>query len=185
MSRQSSRICSVERAGSLDNRIRRWLQDPRRILAPYVREGTTALDVGCGPGVFSVAMAEMVGPSGRVIACDLQEGMLEKLRQKIRGTALEARVALYRCSESSIGVSERVDFALAFYMVHEVPDQDAFFGQLSSVLKPDGRLLLVEPPFHVSRKGFEETIGRARTAGLIPVDRPHVRLGRAVVLAHS
>ena len=43
----------------------------------------TVLDVGCGPGFFTLDMARLVGPSGRVIAADLQEGMLEKLGQKI------------------------------------------------------------------------------------------------------
>jgi ubiquinone/menaquinone biosynthesis C-methylase UbiE len=69
-------VCPVERAGSLDSKIRRWLQNPQKILVPYVREEMTVLDIGCGPGLFSVEMARMVGKSGRVIAVDLQEGML-------------------------------------------------------------------------------------------------------------
>jgi len=42
-----------------------------------------ALDVGCGPGYFSLDMARMVGKTGHVIACDLQQGMLQKLKEKI------------------------------------------------------------------------------------------------------
>jgi len=45
-----NRVCPVERAGVLDHRIRRWLQDPQKILRPYVEEGMTVLDIGCGPG---------------------------------------------------------------------------------------------------------------------------------------
>ena len=89
MSNRRNRVCPVERAGSLDNRIRRWLQNPRKILEPYIKEGMTVLDVGCGPGFFSIEIAQLVGKSGRVIAADLQEGMLQKLRDKIRGTELE------------------------------------------------------------------------------------------------
>lgn len=85
-----TRVCPVEMAGSLDNRIRRWVQDPQKILAPYIAEGMTVLDLGCGPGFFSIDMAQMVGKSGRVIAADLQEGMLQKLRDKIQGTELGA-----------------------------------------------------------------------------------------------
>ena len=163
MSDGNKRVCPVERAGSLDNRIRRWLQDPQKILGPYVEEGMTILDIGCGPGFFSIDMAQMVGKSGRVIASDLQEGMLEKLRDKIKGTELEERITLHKCEENKIGVLEKVDFILAFYMVHEVPDQDEFFNEIESLLKPDGQIFIVEPPFHVSKSAFEETIRKAET----------------------
>ena len=77
MSDGNKRVCPVERAGSLDNRFRRWLQDPRKILSPHIKEGMTVLDLGCGPGYFTIDIAQMVGKSGRVIAADLQEGMLK------------------------------------------------------------------------------------------------------------
>lgn len=142
----------------------------------------TVLDLGCGPGFFSIAMAHMVGTSGRVIASDLQEGMLEKLRSKIQGTELEHRFTLHRCEENRIGLSETVDFALAFYMVHEVPDPKAFFDEVGTLLNPNGRVLIVEPPFHVSKAAFEGMIKTARDAGFIDVDRPKVLLSKAVVL---
>jgi ubiquinone/menaquinone biosynthesis C-methylase UbiE len=142
----------------------------------------TVLDLGCGPGFFSVEMAQMVGRSGRVIAADLQEGMLRKLGDKIRGTELEERITLHKCEENAIGLSEDVDFILAFYVVHEVPDQGGLFHEMKSILKQNGRIFIVEPPFHVSKTAFEETIGRARDAGFTPVGRPRVFLGKAVIL---
>ena len=182
MSGRNNRVCPVERAGNLDNRIRRWVQDPRKILGPYVREGMTVLDIGCGPGFFSVEMAQLVGESGRVIAADLQEGMLERLRNKIQGTELEQRITLHQCPDGGIGVSDKVDFVLAFYMVHEIPNQQEFLAEIQSILKPDGQVLIVEPPFHVSKRAFEETIGKARDGGLTPVERPRVFLSKAVTL---
>jgi ubiquinone/menaquinone biosynthesis C-methylase UbiE len=176
-----NRICPVEIAGSLDSRFRRWIQNPRKILSPYINEGMTVLDLGCGPGFFSVDIAKMVGNAGRVIASDLQEGMLEKLRDKIQGTDIEKRVILHKCQKNAIGVSEKVDFVLAFYMVHEVSNRGEFFNQVASVLKPDGKELVVEPPFHVSKKAFEETIRTARAAGFIPVDGPKVFLSKTVL----
>ena len=56
-----TRVCPVEKADRLDTRIRRWLQNPQKILKPYIKEGMTVLDFGCGPGFFSVDMAQMVG----------------------------------------------------------------------------------------------------------------------------
>ncbi len=80
MSKSRHHICPVENAGMLDNSIRNFLQNPEKILKPYLQTGMVALDVGCGPGFFSLQMAEMVGESGKVIAADLQQGMLEKLQ---------------------------------------------------------------------------------------------------------
>lgn len=178
----NTRVCPVERAGSLDNGIRRWLQNPRKILGPYIEEGMTVLDLGCGPGFFSIDMARMVGKSGRVIATDLQEGMLRKLRDKIQGTELEERITLHRCAEDRIGMADKVDFVLAFYMLHEVPDQRGLFKELGSILKPNGKVLVVEPPLHVPRKAFEETVGKAVEAGFTPLESPRVFLGKTALM---
>ncbi|MGO9017384.1 MAG: class I SAM-dependent methyltransferase [Syntrophobacteraceae bacterium] len=175
-------VCPVGIAGGLDNRIRRWLQDPRKILAPYIEESMTVLDLGCGPGFFSIDMAGMVGKSGRVIAADLQEGMLDKLRDKIRGAELEDRIILHKCEKDRIGVSKKVDFALAFYMVHEVPDKQLFFDELISIMNPNGRLFIVEPIFHVSKKSFEDTVKKAQTAGFVPVERPKLFFSQTVMM---
>jgi ubiquinone/menaquinone biosynthesis C-methylase UbiE len=182
MSSERKRVCPVERAGGLDNPIRRWLQNPKKILGPYIREGMTVLDVGCGPGFFSLELAEMVGKSGRVIAADLQGEMLERVKGKTQGTELEERITLHTCEASRIGVSDTVDFILAFYVVHEVPHEEDFLHEAGAILKPNGRMLIVEPPFHVSTKAFQETIRKAREAGFMPVERPKVLFSKAVVL---
>lgn len=182
MTDRSKHVCSVERAGNLDNIIRRWLQNPQKILRPYIEEGMTALDIGCGPGFFSVYMAQMVGQSGRVIAADLQEGMLQKIRDKIKGTELEERIRLHKCGENKIGVSEHVDFVLMFYMVHEVPEKKEFFNEIGTILKPNGKALIVEPPFHVSKSAFEKTVRKARDVGFIDVERPKVLFSKAAIL---
>jgi ubiquinone/menaquinone biosynthesis C-methylase UbiE len=182
MTDAKNRVCPVERAGKLDNRFRRWLHNPRKILGPHLKEGMTVLDVGCGPGFFTIDIAHLVGKSGRVIAADLQEGMLKKLRDKIQGTELEARVFPHQCQKDRIGVTEPVDFVLAFYMVHEVPDQGQFFKEIAAILKPGGQVLVVEPPFHVSRRAFEETIGIAQKTGFLVGERPKVFFGRAALL---
>ena len=62
------------------------------------------LDLGCGPGFFSLDMAQMVGNSGRVFACDLQDGMLQKLKLKIQGTRLDERIILHKCGKNKIGI---------------------------------------------------------------------------------
>ncbi len=182
MSAGRNRVCPVARAGSLDNRFRRWLQNPLEILKPYIGAGMTVLDLGCGPGFFSIDMAQMVGKSGRLIAADLQEGMLQKLRDKIQGTELEERIILHKCEENEVGVSEPVDFVLAFYAVHEITNQEGFFNEIKTLLKPNGKIFIAEPPFHVSKKAFREMLRKASAAGFIPIGNPKVFLSKTVVL---
>ena len=180
-----NRVCPVEIAGSLDTKVRRWLQNPVKILKPYVKKDITAMDIGCGPGFFTLPLAGLIGKNGKVIAADLQEGMLQKLSQKIRGTEFEERIILHKCEQDKIGVTEKVDFILAFWMVHEVPDQDNFFKELKSLLSENGSIFIVEPKlFHVSKKDFEITLKKAESAGLKPVEYPHQAFSRAVILNH-
>ncbi|PIU26305.1 class I SAM-dependent methyltransferase [Candidatus Aquicultor secundus] len=178
-------VCPVEKAGILDNRLRRLVQDPKIILKPYLKEGMIALDVGCGPGYFSLDMARMVGKTGRVIACDLQQGMLQKLKEKIQGTELEERITLQKCEQNKLGVTENVDFILAFWMVHEVPDKDRFLNELEAILKPNGLILIEEPPFHVSEQDFQNTIRIAEAIGFDIFKRPKIFLGKKVILKKS
>jgi ubiquinone/menaquinone biosynthesis C-methylase UbiE len=186
MERERNRVCPVELANSLDNKIRRWLQNPQEILAPYVKEGMTVLDIGCGPGFFSIEMAKMVGKSGNVISADLQEGMLEKLSYKIKGTELEERIKRVKCDKDKINISERVDFILAFYMVHEVPDKNTFFKQLKSILSEKGQFLLVEPKlFHVFRKEFELTTKIAENNGFKIYQGPKLLFSWTAILKNS
>ena len=156
----------VELAGSLDSKIRRWFKNPNKIIAPFIEEGMKVLDVGCGTGFFSVEIAEMVGKSGKVFSVELQEGMLQKVRDKINGTLLEGIIKTIKCESDKIDVSEKVDFILAFYMVHEVPDKDKLFESLKNILNEKGKLLIVEPKFfHVSKEAFALTIGLAEKIG--------------------
>jgi ubiquinone/menaquinone biosynthesis C-methylase UbiE len=176
-------VCPVACAWGLDNILRRLIQNPEKILASYVKNGMTALDVGCGPGFFTLAMAELVGESGRVIAADLQAEMLQKIDRKIKGTHLENRITLHRCEEDRINLTEKVDFALAFYMVHEVPDGKGFFKEMFEILKPSGQFLVVEPKmFHVSETEFQNTINDAVSAGFEAAKGPRMLLSMTMAL---
>jgi len=186
MNNDRNRVCPVELANSLDSKIRRWLQNPQKILSPYVREGMKVLDVGCGPGFFSVELAKMVGAGGNVFSVDLQEGMLQKLRYKILGTPLENIIQLIKCEKDKIVVPEKVDFILAFYMVHEVPDKDKLFSTLKNILKDSGEILIVEPKlFHVSKKEFASTIKKAEAAGFNTAEGPKLPFSFSSVLKNS
>ncbi|MBI1939256.1 MAG: class I SAM-dependent methyltransferase [Ignavibacteriales bacterium] len=185
MQEDRNRVCPVELSGSLDNKFRRWIQNPKKILAPYIKEGMKALDIGCGPGFFSIEMAKLAGQNGKVIAADLQEGMLQKIRTKIRGTLLEQIITLVKCEQNKINVLEKVDFILAFYMIHEVPDKENLFRELKNILSENGKMLIVEPPFHVSKKEFESTLNIAKAAGFKVNAVPKLFLNQTVILTNA
>lgn len=179
---ENIKVCPVEIAGGLDNSLRRWIQNPEKILKPYIKPGMVVLDLGCGPGFFTIEMAKLLNGQGKVIAADLQEGMLEIIRQKIHETELEQRIILHKCQSETIGITEKVDFILAFYMVHEVPNQDKLFQELKSILKPEGKIFIVEPNFHVPKKSFNNMLERVKNLGFEITEQPKSFLNRAVVL---
>ena len=168
----------------IDNRLRRWLHNPERILAPYVQSGMTALDFGCGMGLFSLALAKLVGEQGRVIAADLQPQMLEVLQRRAARAGLAARIRTHPCGHDTMGLDESIrsiQFALAFYSAHEVPDVRKLFAEFHHCLAAGGRFLLVEPRGHVTAGDFAAMMELARQAGFRELERPRVRLSRAVV----
>jgi ubiquinone/menaquinone biosynthesis C-methylase UbiE len=178
-------VCPSGLAGSLDNSFRRWVQNPAKILKPYISEGMTVLDLGCGPGVFTLEIAKLAGKSGMVIAADLQDGMLEIVNAKIKGKNLEHRVTLHKCETNAIGLRDRTDFILAFWMVHEVPDHDRLFDELKTILKPGGKLYIVEPRMHVTGRAFKEMTQSLLRSGFEIIDRPKVFFSRALMLTYN
>lgn len=158
-------ICPWWLCFTFDNIFRKLIHNPYKMLSPYIKDGDTILDVGPGMGYFTIPMAKMAGEKGRVIAADIQERMLLALKKRAQKAGVEKRIIGHLSSPDSLGIKEQVDFILAFYMVHEVPDRKRFLNELFSVLKDNGTFLLAEPPFHVTKASFAETVSLAEQAG--------------------
>jgi ubiquinone/menaquinone biosynthesis C-methylase UbiE len=165
----------------IDNRFRRLLHNPQKIVGPYVKPGMTVMDVGCGMGFFSIAMAKIIGNRSLVIAVDLQQKMLDVLRKRAQRAGVADRIQLHICEQDRLGVQTQADFALAFMMLHEVPDQRRLLTEIQSSLRPGGKLLVAEPRLHVSGKAFQQTVATAKESGFRPIGEPWVRGCRAVV----
>jgi ubiquinone/menaquinone biosynthesis C-methylase UbiE len=178
------RICGHKHAYALNNRFRRIVQNPKAIVAEYVDAGDLVVDIGCGPGFFSIDMAQMVGPEGCVVAVDLQREMLEKTRIYAQVKGLEEHIMLHQCNQHELSLGAiQADFILCYYMVHETPDPLAFFRQVVPHLKPTGLLLMVEPAFHVGKKKFKAIELSAIAAGLEIVARPSKKGGPSLLLS--
>jgi len=166
---------------TLTNVFRRMAHDPNKILARFLKEGDTALDVGCGPGFFTIPMAKKVGESGLVIAADINEKMLERVRKRAAKAGVLSRIRLHLSQKDRLGIEQKVDFALAFWTIHEVPDRKRIFSEILHSLKPNGLLLFAEPRIHVTESRFKEMLAAAESAGLKVQAEEAICLSRAVV----
>ena len=178
-------VCPWQMGNLLSLSARKLVHNPRRILSPYLSEGMTAMDVGCGMGYFTLPMARLTGEGGRVIAADLQREMLDGMLKKAEKAGVRDRIEPHLCEKTSLRVealSGTVHFALLFMMLHEVPDPERLVREVCDTLAPGGKLLFAEPVVHVGRRAYEKSLQILRDAGLTVIGRPHVALCRAVLL---
>jgi ubiquinone/menaquinone biosynthesis C-methylase UbiE len=179
-----ARVCPHKMAFILDNWFRKLLQNPTKITGEYINEGDTVIDIGCGPGYFTIAMAGMIGQQGKIIAVDLQEEMLEHVKRKAQAKNFSDRIHFHHCEQDRLGleVNEKADFMLAYYMVHELPNPGAFFQEVRPLLKTGGKFLVVEPKWHVTQAKYEEMLTLAEKAGFRILTFPKKKGGRSVLL---
>jgi tRNA A58 N-methylase Trm61 len=145
----------------------------------------TVLEPGPGLGFFTLELARLVGPAGRVVAVEIQARLVEGLKRRAARAGLLARLDARLASPASLGLDDlqgRIDFALAFAVVHEMPAGSSVFAEVTAALKAGGTLLLVEPRGHIPRGAFDDEVAAAALAGLRPTARPHVPLSRAALL---
>ena len=157
--------------------LRRLTDSPSKIVGPYIEPGMTVLDVGSAMGYFTLPMAKMVGEDGRVVAVDVQAKMLIQLAKRVVGSGLRDRIDLRRATPETLGIGDlpgRVDFALAFAVLHEAASKRRMLDQIHQSLTPTGRLLLVEPG-HVEDDNFFETTCIALESGFVLLERPMIR----------
>jgi SAM-dependent methyltransferase len=183
MSSQS--VCPWWAGYFLANPLRRLLQKPETIMGPYVKAGMMAMDIGSAMGFFTLPLARLVGAQGRVIAVDLQEKMISSLRRRAQRADLAGRIETRICPNDSLGIDDlagKVDFALAFAVMHEMPDSASAIRSIVKSLKSGGLFLLAEPQGHVTAQGFSETSGVAAGLGMKVVAEPVIWHSHAVVL---
>jgi SAM-dependent methyltransferase len=180
---RDKRVCPSWCCFTFDNFVRRLFQDPVRILSPYVRAGSIAIDIGSGKGFFSGALCHLVGDRGRVIAVDIQQRMLDSLVRRVQRRGLAERLETHLSSPDEFGITSQADFILAFWMVHEVPDQTQFFEQVAHLLKPTGTFLVAEPYLHVTKRAFSRTVEMAVRANLKTVGSPRIAFSRTALFS--
>jgi ubiquinone/menaquinone biosynthesis C-methylase UbiE len=180
-----SSVCPWYLGYFLINPLRFLVHRPSKILRPHVKPGAVVFEPGPGMGFFTLELARRVGPEGRVHVVDIQPKMLKVLEGRAEKAGVRDRIETRLAKGASLGVENlagRVDFVLAFAMVHEMPDAARFFVETSAVLKKGGHMLLAEPRGHVRDAMFAEELEHAARNGLHPVAHPSIWGSHAVVL---
>lgn len=168
-----------------DNYFRRLIHRPERIVKSYIQEGDRVLDVGPGMGFFTIPMAKLVGERGQVIAADIQEEMLAAIKKRAIRASIRERITLQRVSPGLAEIDGRFDFILAFWMVHEVPNQQEFFARFQSILADGGQFLMAEPTLHVGKSRFSASVRTAEAAGFRLVAQPDISLSMSALFARN
>jgi predicted methyltransferase len=132
-------------AGWLDRASRENEEAPEQALALIgVHPGMVVADVGAGSGYMTTRLARLVGPTGRVIANDVQPAMLRVIENKLRAEQL-TNVELVQGSETDTHLPEgAIDMALLVDVYHELHHPQEMLRSIRRSLKPDGVLVLVE-----------------------------------------
>lgn len=172
----------LEKVSALGSRFRLFLQNPRKILRKYIHSGMTVLDLGCGTGYFTLEIAKLLDNNGKVIASDVQYGMIEILQQKLRNSELQSLIKIHKSKEDTICWTEKVDFILAFYSFHEMKYIDRIICELTKIVKPETKILISEQKFHVPRNTFNTIINKMKKSGFEICEKPKIFLSRTVIM---
>lgn len=109
-----------------------------------LKEGMSVLDIGCGPGRISIPAAKTVGSKGKVAALDIQDGMLDKVREKIKNEQLQnVQCICARTGDDKMGKNQ-FDRAVLVTVLGEIPDRQSLFDEAYQALKKGGILSVTE-----------------------------------------
>ncbi len=122
-------------------------------------EGMTMVDLGCGSGYFTIPASRIVGEKGKIYAIDIQEEMLDKLKEN----GLPSNVIpLLARSDYDFPLDEGIsDFTFIAFVTHENEDLEKFFNEIKRITKDDGRVVILEwkKQYEESGPPYEERIG--------------------------
>jgi len=143
--REYARPMGLAGAPWLDRDEREAEEAPSRaLLIIGVVEGATVADVGAGSGYFTERLARLVGPTGRVYATDIQQGMLELTARRLQRAGLQNVTLVLGEPANPRLIAATIDLILMVDVYHELGDPMTVLRHLREALKPTGRLVLIE-----------------------------------------
>jgi len=143
--RQIAPVTSVAMADWLNRPEREAEEQPDRVIeALKIKAGSTVVDLGAGTGYFTGRLADQVGPNGRVVAVDIQQGMLDRLRRNLEGRGFSnVQIVLGKPGDPLIPPNY-ADLVLLVDVYHEIAQPEAMMEHVRRGLKPGGRVVVIE-----------------------------------------
>jgi ubiquinone/menaquinone biosynthesis C-methylase UbiE len=156
--------CPASLSWLIDNPLRRRSVDP--VLDRVgIRPGERVLELGPGPGTFTVGAALRAGAEGRLIAVDIQPKMIEQVQKRVQETGL-TNVETHVASAYDLPLdAESVDRAFLITVLPEIPDRARALAELRRVLRPGGVLSITEEFYDPDHLLLPETIRLVEAAG--------------------
>jgi len=135
-----------------------------------VEEGMAVLDVGCGPGRVAIPAAGRVGSSGRVVALDVQEGMLRRLEERIAELGIGNVEPVHAGAGEGAITENTFDRALLVTVLGEIPRREEALREIYESLKPGAILSITEviPGPHYQRQATVRVL--TETTGFLVED---------------
>lgn len=122
--------------------------DPEKIIQDLnITEGTVVADLGAGSGFYALAAAKAVGAGGHVYAVDIQPELLARIKANATQEKLHNIEAVHGNLEKLGGTRLKdscCDFAIVSNVLFQIEDRAGFLDELKRILKPSGRVLLVD-----------------------------------------
>ena len=166
--------------------LRRFLQDPPKLIRPFVEPGMRVLEIGPGMGFFTLPLARAVGPAGKVFAVDVQKRMLDRLAGRALRAGLADRIECRLCPADSLAIDDlkgSLDFAFAMAVMHELPDRGCALREIHAALRAGAVFLIADPVSRFTQRELEETIRTAEAMGFVAENLPRTsRILRGTLL---
>lgn len=129
----------------IDNPVRRWLQPPRQVVGWMgLQDGMRVLEIGPGPGTFTIEAAKRVGERGRLFAIDIQPSVVSRLRGRLRKDRITNVVAEVASAHELPFSNNTFDRAFMVAVLGEIPDKKKALLEARRILKDDGLLAIGE-----------------------------------------
>ena len=130
-------------------------------------------------------MARIVGETGLIICPDVQDKMVRSLVRRSRQAGFDKRIVARLAATDSLNIADyngKIDFAPAFAVVHEVPNQESLFREIHQSMRPGALLLISEPKGHVSSDAFNKMLTSAKQVGFMEVSSPAIKRNLTALL---
>jgi len=146
----------------LYNPVRKAFTDRSKVLDESCITGeSVVLEIGAGNGFFTEAIAER---AKKVIAVELQQGMVRKLRKRVQRFGDTVEIVLKDIASADLA-QDMADVCLLYYSFHEIARQEEAAAIIARTIKRGGVLSLYEPSVEVNSRDMEATISLFRSLG--------------------